>query len=421
MLFGKGYNSPMKTPSFTFPHLTLGIDMLSGETSIPKGAARDVVNIDLDHAGNSQRRKGFVSSAVMPQAHSIWASPSGRGLFVCQGVTLMRGEPGSMASIATLRSADPLDYHEHNGNIYFTNRTTIGWLPAGDINVRPLGVRTPDVATVTPGPVGSLRPGRYTLAFTFVDERGEESGSSDYVFSSLTAPGGFTLTNIPAVPAGWSLRVYLSPPNGEELFLTAAVPPGMPTYLVGDGKQLRVLETAAMEPMRPGVIVRALAGRTYTALDNVLSFSESFRFGLTMRHHNTITMDAPITIVEPTTTGIFIGAGEAVWFVSGDPSKADIRRVNTAAAIARSSLLISGEHFDPKISQGQPVALWLSAAGYVAGLPDGSVVNLQADRIRIDQRNSGRTAFVLRDGHKQAVTPVVSQEAAYGTAIDSTS
>lgn len=386
--------------------LKLGIDMLSGETSIPQGAARDVVNIDLDRYGNWQRRRGYALSTALTDGHSLWSSPSGRGLFVCQGTTFCKITPPSLITpLALLRSADPVDYSEHNGAIYFSNETSIGWIPADSDNVWSLGVFTPDAPTVTPGPNGTLRPGRYTLAFTFVNRRGEESGSSDYVFSNLTAPGGFVLTALPQIPFGWQLRVYLSPPNGEDLFLAASVPSGMPQYVVGDNAQLKPLETAALVPMPPGKIIRTLAGRTYTAKGKVLAYSEAFRFGLTRLHHNFITMPDEITIVEPTPLGVFVGAGGAVWFIDGDPSKAAIRQVSAARAVERSSTLVDGKHFDQKLSQGQPVAVWLSSEGYVMGLPDGNVVALQSNRIHLDGEFTGRTTFALRDGVKQVITP----------------
>lgn len=419
----------MNFKRFEIPHVLLGIDMLSGETSIPPGAVRDAVNVDFDRVGNAQRRSGCEPLVALNGAHSIWSSPTARGLFVCQDAVLNRfSPPSTLSPVYTLNSSDPVDFCEHDSNIYFSNSTTAGWIPADSTIARPLGVQTPAAPAAEAAVTGGLEPGRYCVSVTTVDLRGEESGASNYVFVEIPKPkapedpksGGIMLTNLPNPGPGCVVRIYLSPPNGETLFLNSWVPAGMGQFLVGGKQQLKPLETAALSPLPPGEIIRALGGRIYTAKGRTLRFSQSFRFGLTALHHDYIEMDDDITIVEPVASGIYIGAGGAVWFLSGDPSKGDLRKVSSAAAIKRSSLLVSGEHFNPKtVPTDAPLALWLSAAGYVVGTSDGNVINLQADRIRIGQRTSGRTAFVLRDGHKQAITPVAAQAAAYGTANDS--
>lgn len=392
-----------------FPPLTLGIDMLSDETALPKGAVRDAVNVDLDRAGNIRRRRGFQQVAVAPssQGHSLWASPSGRGLFFCDGASLCSVSGSTVTPIFALNSGEPVDYTEHNGAVFFSNRSTIGWTPTDSDTPRALGVPTPRAPLLAASTSGALRAGRYTVALTLVDDRGEESGSSDYVQIELTAPGGIQLSGLPAAGAGEKVRIYLSPPNGETMFLSDTVPAGLGQYLLGSPRQLKALETGDMVPLLPGDIIRALAGRIYTATGRNLRFSEPFRFGLSRLHTGFVTMPADITIVEPTPSGVYVGAGGAVWFLSGDPSKAELRRVHDAAAIHRSSITVSGGAFKTdKISGDGPVALWLSTEGYVAGSADGSVVTLQADRIRIPASGSAPSVYGVRGGMKQVLTPI---------------
>lgn len=389
-----------------FPPLTLGIDQLSDDTAIPKGAVRDAVNVDLDRAGNVERRSGFRRVAVAPlssPAHSLWASPSGRGLFLCEGATLCRMSGTSIEALFTLNSADPVDFTEHNGAIYFSNRSTIGWIPPDSDTPLALGVPVPQAPRVSASTSGGLRAGRYTVALTLVDDRGEESGSSDYVQIELAAPGGILLTGL---PANGTIRVYLSPPSGEGMYLNETIPGGLGQYLLGSPRQLKALETGDMVPLPPGDIIRALAGRVYTATGRYLRFSEPFRFGLTRLHTGFVTMPADITIVEPTAEGVYVGAGDAVWFLDGDPSKAQLRRVHGAAAFHRSSLTVSGGAFKTdKIPGDAPVAVWLSSEGYVAGTPDGAVVTLQADRIRLAATGSAPSVYGVRGGVKQILTP----------------
>ena len=410
----------MKTERF--PSITLRVDLLSNETSLPKGAVREAVNVDIDRVGNFSRRPGYTRVVAQSGFHSIKTLPQSGLVLVAQGSVLKQLNPDnySLSTVFTLNSPDPVDYTEHDGNLYFSNATTIGWLPKGGAALRTLGVPTPPAPAAAASGDGSLLPGRRMVAVTTLDDLGEESGSSEYVSVDVASGGGFSLSNLPT--SGTRVRIYMTPPDGEVLFLTKELPSGNSSTTVTEDLQLKQLDTAALVPMTPGRFVRGYNGRLYTAKDKVLSFSEPLRFGLTFPGHNYIQFNDTITFIEPVVNGIYVGAGPRVWFLAGDdPKKFQQTPVSHHRAMSGSSLLVPPEYFPDKMIQSSyPVAIWLSTAGYFAGLPGGDIVSMQPDRVRI-AASVGRSAMLVREGRKQVVTPVNSiSTAASGTALDST-
>ncbi len=406
-----------------FPAITLGVDMLSNETSIPKGAVREAINVDIDRAGNLARRTGYSRVVSGAGYHSIRGMPQKGWTLLAQNNTLKTINTSSYAltDLYTLNSPDPVDYCEHNGNVYFSNRTTLGWVPYGSSAARRLGISLPAAPSLTANLIGSLLPGKYTVALTFLDDLGEESGTSDFVEITLTTAGGITLSGVPT-HSGWRIRVYVSAPDGEQLYLNSEFSAVTSLASISSTVKLKPEDVSQCYPMEPGSFIRAFNGRLYTALDTDFTFSEPLRYGVTAVHHNKIRMNDNITIFEPVLGGIYVGAGTKVWFFEGgDPSKFTQKLVSNCRAIPRSSILVPGEHFNPKVvDPDYPVAVWLSTSGYVAGQADGKVVELQPDRVRIPGNHAGISTFLLRNGRKQVITPVNSTSAAaFGTVINS--
>ena len=410
----------MKTTPF--PAIKLGVDMLSNETSLPAGAIREGVNIDIDRAGNFSRRPGYSQVVAGSGFHSVRALIQKGWVLVAQNEQLRILNPATYAlsTLYVLNSGDPVDYFEHDGNVYFSNRTTIGWVPYGSGTAGPLGVPTPNVPTLATSPDGSLLAGNYAVALSLVNGRGEESGLTDYAYIDLVSGGSVLLSNL-TVATGCKIRVYLSNPDGEVVYLNTEFTAAVQSVTISSATFLKQAETFGLVPMTPGEIIRGYNGRLYTVKDDTITFSEPMRYGLTSIAYNQIKMSGPITIFEPVIDGIYVGAGTKVWFLAGtDPTKFQQILVSNCRAIPRSSTTVPGEHFNPQlVDPTHPVAVWLSTSGYVVGQPGGKVVELQPDRVRIPGNHVGRSVFLLRNGRKQVVTPVNSTNAAaFGTAVD---
>src|SRR5271165_5713163 len=146
------------------PPITLGIDMLSNETSLEKGAVRSATNVDLDRNGNFSRRIGYTQKAAGSDYHSLWTAQKRQAMYVANGRTLYQITnltTLAKTSIYELNSADPLEYSEHNGAIFFSSRSTCGWIPLGLSYLRPLGVAMPNSPNLVASLSGGLQVGDY--------------------------------------------------------------------------------------------------------------------------------------------------------------------------------------------------------------------------------------------------------------------
>lgn len=221
---------------------------------------------------------------------------------------------------------------------------------------------------------------------------------------------------------GWAVFVYITSADGDVLRYAAELPAVFPTYVVAETAQGGQLDTRFLTPLPAGDFICWHNGRLYTAKNGALYFSEAMRPHLHNPAHNVIPFSGHIAFVESVGDGLYVGDSRGVWFLSGnDPAKFEQRRVSSCRAVVRSSIMVPPEHFPPKqVPVDSPVAVWLSTSGYVVGMPGGTTVELQPDRLKVPSGLVGRSAFLLREGRKQVVTPVNSTSTAtFGTAVDS--
>ncbi len=405
-----------------YPLPIAGVDTLSNETALVKGAVRSAVNVDIGRAGRFKRRAGYTRRVAHPGMHSLFYAAQRGWTLVARDSALYQLDINtySLTSLAALSSPDKLEYTEYNGNLYFTNKTTIGWVPSNSATARPVGVPVPTTPTLSAAP-GGLTPGKYGVAITFVDDRGEEGGATELQVIDLPDGGGIRLANLPQ-RMGWMISVYVTSTDGDVLRWAAELPAVFPTYVVAEIAQGGELDTQFLIPLPPGDTVRWHNGRLFTAKNGALRFSEALRPHLHNPAYGVIPFSGHIAFVESVGDGLYVGDSRGVWFLSGtDPTKFEQRRVSTCRAVARSSIMVPPEHFPQKMVPAEaPVAVWLSTSGYVVGMPGGTTVELQPDRLKVPSGLTGRSAFLLREGRKQVVTPVNSTSTAtFGTAVDS--
>lgn len=405
-----------------YPLPVLGVDVLSNETALPAGAVRSAVNVDISREGRFKRRIGYGRYLAQSGLHSLYHAVQRGWTFVMRDAELHQLDVNNytITSVAALNSTDPVSYVEHNGNVYFANRTTVGWLPSNSMLVRPVGVPTPNVPVLS-ATTGSLLPGRYGVVVSYIDDRGEEGGASALQTIDLPTGGGIRMSGL-SQRIGWQIAAYITSADGDILRRAAAFPAVFPAYSVSEPAFGSEPDTQFLVPLPPGDIIRWHSRRLYTARNGTLYFSESKYPHLHNPAHGMIPFSGHIAFVEAVTDGLYVGDSRGVWFLSGtDPTKFELRRVSTCRAVARSSLVVPPEHFPEKmVPTSTPVAVWLSTSGYVVGMPGGTTVELHSDRIRVPPGLTGRSVFLLRDGYRQIVTPVNSSStAAVGAAVDS--
>jgi hypothetical protein len=407
---------PVKLPAFT-----LGMDLLSDETSLLKGTVRTADNVEFDRGGGVRTRAG-TTLVQSGEFHSLFTAPQRREMFGVRvnQIVSIAVPTGTPTTLYDMPSTDPVEWCEHNGAVFFSSSKRAGWIPAGSDEARQLGVAIPQAPTVAAIATGGLLAGSYMVAISQVDDRGEESGMCPWIQVELETAGGVLFSNLPST-SGWYVRIYCTQRDGDVMHLAAEFPAGLSQYLVGAFTPRTTATHDMIRPMPPGEFCRAWGARLYTAQGDTLYYSLPFQYGRNNRVNGYTQFNGDITFVEPVSGGVFVGAGSRVWFMGGEPSNAKMVVVSTCAAVPHSSTLVAGEQLtEKKIGTSDPVALWLSTSGYTVGTPDGRVVELQPERIRVAGGiEFGKTAFVLRDGVKEVITTLSSTTEAYGTAEDS--
>ena len=405
-----------------YPLPIMGVDVLSDETALVKGAVRSAVNVDIRRAGGFSRRVGQTLRLSGSDYHSIWGAQQRGTMLVAKGSELFRlNEDLSISPLAALNSGDPLSYTEYNGNVYWTSKSTLGWLPADSGTARPVGVPVPEVVPALSATVGGLLPGKYGVVLTHLDERREEGGATEVQFIDLPEGGGILLSGLPQ-RMGWAFRIYITDPNGEVFHRAEEVPAVFPSYTVAQPATGGDCDTQFLTPMPAGEFITWLGGRLYTAKLGTLYFSEALRPHLHNRAHNAIPFSGYISFVEAVMDGLYVGDSRGVWFLSGtDPTKFVLKLVSPHRAVRRSGTKVGPGFFpEKKVPSTNPVALWLGVTGYVVGMDGGATVELQPERVKVPTGLVGRTIILGRKGMKQAVTPVNSTSTvAFGTAVDS--
>lgn len=407
----------------SIPLPTLGVDLLSDETSLPRGAVRSADNVDIRRDGSFKRRDGYATAVPGADFHSLHHTP--RGTLVGRGTKVYALDTETFAPtlLCDTGSHAVVDFHEFNGHTYFINAGSAWWIPADDPTPRRVGVPLPDaLPDAAAHPNGALAAGTYAVALSRVDDRGEESSTKLLGRVELPAGGGIHLTGLSSTLTG-SYRVYLTPPDGDALYLSETFSAAFSEFVVTRPPDGAVRTSQHLQPLPAGDFIRGHAGRLYVARGDTLFFSQALRPHLYDPRHDFITFAGEIKFIEPVAGGLFVGDERGVWFLPGnDPAQFQMRRVSSAQAVRRSSLTLPGSNFDQQITEtDHDVAVWLSTEGYVLGRPSGDAISLHPERVRVAAGLEGRSRFLVRSGLKQIITLVAATTTSvFGVALDTT-
>lgn len=398
-----------------------GVDMLSEETTLTAGYVRAAENVDIDKSGAFSRRSGQTLVNPNVDTHSVYYWANRGWLLVAKGSAVFRVDPSTYAGtfVCAMGASDRVDFQEINGDLYMANTGSLWRVRAGEDFARTVGVAAPAaVPSVEPVTVGTFIPGAYMLAIAAVDDLGEESPLKAIGVTELPAAGGFKLTGL-AVDLGRTYRVYVSPPDGDEMYLATEFLAASAEQFVGEQPDGAQRASQHLEVLTPGSMLRQHAGRLYSVNGDTVTFSEPMRPHLTRPGHNFIRFVGSVRMCEPVEGGIFIGDDTGVVFLEGnDPVQFRRRQVSTHRVIAGSAIKLPGASI-PVSEVSTATVVWLSEAGYYLGLAGGSARALHPEKLAVAEHLTGKSAFVFRNGTKQIITLVdATTSQTFGVAID---
>jgi len=402
------------------------MDNRSDETSIPKGMARKIRNLDINNQGHLERRRSYQQLLIAKELHSLYSNAADQ-IFACMGSTLgVIDLPGlSFTPLIEMPSKFRTEFAELDNTTYATNPAFNCRFPNHGTEVFTVGVPLIGTSSVmfSPSPQGGLHEGSYTVALSVVDATGEESTMSPEYPVDVEEGGGISVIGLPLI-AGNSLRLYCTGRDGEELYQVMEIPMTEVSTLIGKSHVSnpgRQPETAHKQPLPYGHFIDSMGSRLLVAADNVLHFSSTFRPHLSDLGHDYIALENTINLLKVVAGGVYVGDASGVYFLNGwDPAKWELVRVSDQAAIYGSAIAVNGENFSEELSNNNSNVLWLSRTGIQAGSPEGGVREMHPNQLDLPSYQVAAAVFTRYNGMKQAIFPVNSNSwLGTGTAIES--
>lgn len=394
-----------KASPFKLPPPKFGVDILSQEGDISAGAVRRAHNVVISTVGGFGRRQGHRLFTALEGAHSLWHNKAHVLVAAKDKLYEVNLDAGSVTPIFQgLPLEQPVSYTEVVDSIYFCAPGVLGKICVDG------GIRRPGIAqllgympSLAPT-VGGLLPGRYGVAYSLLNDLGEESGVSSIAWIDLPAGGGVLLSGLVIATDVVRMNIYITHPNGTELYLHANLVAG-PSASIMDRITSRSADKCFLEPMRGGTVVRTYRGRLYVADGPWLWISEPLDYGLYNVKSGYMIFEDSITMLEPVTNGIFVGLPNRVaWFGGEGPGQFQTIDATKYGAIPYSGASVPADFFDDQMvaDRGKSVAAWMSEKGMVVGLPSGAVSYPQVTRVSVVAERA-RPAFMQVNGIKQAL------------------
>lgn len=358
----------------------------------------EAVNVDIDDGRGVARRDGQ-EQKVAGACHSLW-SDGVRCLFVKAGELREMTTSFAHSVLASGLSSRPMAYVKANEQVYHSNGVETGVL--GAEGVRAWGIPI-DLSHVSAAAIaGELPPGIYQYALTLVREDGLESGAGIAAAINLSAGGGlrFFWTD-PDDADIVDVAIYLSQPNGEVMHRALVLPVG---NLQGDyigGQRSLALATQWLDAPPAADVLALYNGRIYLGVGEFLYATAPHSYEhCDLRDYRGFD-GTPIATLAGVTSGLFVGTARGVYFMPG-ASFADqsLKLLMDGAALRGTLTMVDGfAALRLKELAGTKCALFTTDKGVVAGLPDGSLINLSAERYELPALLSPGAAVFRQTQH----------------------
>jgi hypothetical protein len=352
---------------------------------------RDAKNVDLTEVGTFQRRGGMTQVAAATRASSLWSSGD-MGYFVDSGV-LKQFDGAAVTALATLPSAaSTVSLTQTPRGVVWTDGSAPQLITG--LTSAPMAVPAPNpVPAATASNGGSLEAGTYTVAFAYVDAAGQRSPLSP--FQAVTVgQGGSIILSMPS--SAYSTAVAVSAVNGDVLYLETTLPPLVTaTAITLVTSQGLPLSNEYEDALPGGTWVRYYRGRLLTVVDDLIFYSHPYNYGTYHPATNFIRLDAPVTLCEPTQTGVFLATAHDTWFLDGlDVATAELKPIAPYGAI-------------PNTAAAEPntLNLWWSTPRGAVRTTDANTLEMKQDEhIAFSAASTGAALFRESNGLSQVIS-----------------
>lgn len=241
----------------------MGLNTASDPVRLPQGWLSVADNVDVTDTGALVRRQGreLIASGAFT---GIYSTIDRARLYVVDGGQIKSIAPDmSPTMLASGLCSLPMHWAEVNGRVFYANGQDYGIIePDGQVLPWSWEVPGEPVLHVT---AGTMPPGKYEVACTFILPDGRETGAGDAASIELAADSGLVITQIPH-SEGCKTRVYIGPADSTVLqhAFTTTLPAA--TWNASPDALGEELVTQGLDPIPPGAsLPAAWAGRMWVA------------------------------------------------------------------------------------------------------------------------------------------------------------
>ena len=243
---------------------------------------------------------------------------------------------------------------------------------------------------------GGLTAGTYAVACSLVTDTGREGPLSYRAQIDVGAGGGVEVEC--AVPFGHSVRVYLSHPDGSELWRVGESASSPVAVLAA---QYGAPALAEIEHSLPsGEYAALFGGRLFTGSGNTVFFSQLYRYGVMDAYAGYLPLPGAVTGMQAVDGALYIGTRSGAFLLSStDMNTARLQQVSAEPVHPGSMALLDGQDMQGLMDNPPDgyVAAWFTGAGHMAGLTDGTVVTFSPQRLALGLEGSSSSTF-FNDG-----------------------
>ena len=375
-------------------------------------------NVDIDDAMQIRRRRGR-SVILSGKFHSLWGS--GDLHFVVRDGDLCRLTSDDQAVVILPGVGDnPWCYWQVEDKVYASNGSISVVLTADSI--RDWGVPVPSSTGVVSQSDGLMEPGTYIVMLTYVRDVDLQEGGNDTGEIITITGGGILVSGIPQ-KAGYSVNVYCTAPNGEELYYVGNTVESSYSISLRPQSMGITFNNFGLSAPLPGKAIAAYKGRMLVAVGNAVYATEPFRYELMNVAFSYKLFEEEVTMIAPVADGVYIGTKKRLIFMSGTFNEAKMTEVTLGEVYGRSLVYVSSNLLGEEAEAVSDVAVFMTASGIMVGKDGGVCSNLTEsdiifpaaiDAVSMLRKQDGLTQFVSVLSHPGAP----ASSAGFGEYVD---
>ena len=360
-------------------------------TAIPKV----ILNADVTAEEKLKKRQGYSLLVSLPNSHSAWSK---QGVMLTSSMgRLYRFYPGG-STVNLCAISGPfeakLSYAKEGDLVYISSAHWMGILNSQTNAVSAWGIPIPEQPVLSlVEDTGVLEPGRYQLCYTNLVD-GMVGGNGMISEIEVTAANSrIVFLNKPVGAIAWA-----TDPNGDTFFRI-----GREQGYVTDIDTTEPLPTFLCYPPSPMRFIRVAFGRMWGAINNLLVYSEPYRYDL-YKSTNRFVFPSEIRMVAFVDGGIYVGFEDRTVFLPGtEPS--GMKEVSIAGGVSKNIFAYCNNVPD----MGNNIPVWVSADGLVAGSHGGQLAKITHNKVQFPAGEEGAAVSRIYEGREQFIASFKQQ------------